>query len=77
MKVLAEAYSSAGRDGPGSEYPFANMPTGTGGIAAVSKWGQKVRLTDEEIARSVYAGQSVDHVHFHVLGGRKLTWPPG
>ncbi len=46
--------------GPGSEYPFANMPTGTGAIAAVSKWGQKVRLTDEEIARSVYAGQSVD-----------------
>src|SRR5260221_84297 len=46
--------------GPGSEYPFANMPTGTGGIAAVSKWGQKVRVTDEEIARSVYAGQSID-----------------
>ena len=23
------------------------------------------------------AGQSVDHVHFHVLGGRKLDWPPG
>ncbi len=23
------------------------------------------------------AGQTVDHVHFHVLGGRKLTWPPG
>lgn len=23
------------------------------------------------------AGQTVDHVHMHILGGRKLTWPPG
>jgi histidine triad (HIT) family protein len=22
-------------------------------------------------------GQSVDHVHLHVLGGRRLGWPPG
>ena len=22
-------------------------------------------------------GQTVDHLHFHVLGGRSLTWPPG
>ena len=22
-------------------------------------------------------GQSVAHLHLHVLGGRKLTWPPG
>lgn len=22
-------------------------------------------------------GQTVDHIHFHVLGGRHLTWPPG
>jgi histidine triad (HIT) family protein len=23
------------------------------------------------------AGQTVPHVHAHVLGGRSLTWPPG
>lgn len=23
------------------------------------------------------AGQVVPHIHFHLIGGRKLTWPPG
>lgn len=23
------------------------------------------------------AGQSVTHVHIHVLGGRRMAWPPG
>jgi histidine triad (HIT) family protein len=23
------------------------------------------------------AGQSVDHIHMHLLGGRPLKWPPG
>ena len=24
-----------------------------------------------------YGGQTVYHIHLHLIGGRKLTWPPG
>ncbi|MDD5622229.1 MAG: histidine triad nucleotide-binding protein [Actinomycetota bacterium] len=29
------------------------------------------------INTGIGAGQSVNHLHFHILGKRKLSWPPG
>jgi hypothetical protein len=45
---------------PGQSYPESAITTGTGGLAEVTKWGQKVPLTDEEITRNVYGAQIVD-----------------
>lgn len=40
---------------PGAEYPFAETPTGTAALASVVKWGQKVRITEEEVLRETVA----------------------
>ncbi|MDH4334718.1 MAG: histidine triad nucleotide-binding protein [Chloroflexota bacterium] len=40
---------------------------------------RELGLDDYRIVSNVGAGagQSVFHLHFHLLGGRPMTWPPG
>jgi histidine triad (HIT) family protein len=40
--------------------------------AGISENGYRVVINNGELA-----GQTVFHLHFHVLGGRPLSWPPG
>jgi len=41
-------------------------------LAGVAKGGYRV-VTNT----GAHAGQSVAHLHLHVLGGRPMAWPPG
>jgi histidine triad (HIT) family protein len=43
-------------------------------VAEAEGLGDKFRLV---INNGADAGQSVFHLHMHVIGGRPLNWPPG
>ena len=49
-------------------------------ITVVPQIAAQLKLTDgyrTVINTGEYGGQSVFHLHLHILGGRHLTWPPG
>jgi histidine triad (HIT) family protein len=48
-------------------------------LAVCAKVAAQEGLTDYRVVTNngAGAGQSVFHLHFHVLGGRSLSWPPG
>ena len=72
---------------PREHIPSVRELTGTDGdlLAHLFVTAQAI-ATREGIAGAGYrlvanvgawGGQSVDHLHFHLLGGRAMTWPPG
>ena len=61
--------------GPGDEELLGRMLLATRGIAeaaGVAESGYRVVINN-----GPDAGESVPHLHIHVLGGRGLQWPPG
>jgi histidine triad (HIT) family protein len=47
------------------------------GAAVASEHGYADRGFRTVFNTNAEAGQSVAHIHLHVLGGRSLKWPPG
>lgn len=48
-------------------------------FAVISKVTKELGLDSYRVVSNIgeQAGQSVRHLHFHVLSGRDMTWPPG
>ena len=48
-------------------------------FAVISKVIKELGLDSYRVVSNIgeQAGQSVPHLHFHVLSGRDMTWPPG
>ena len=48
-------------------------------FAVIAKVTRELGLESYRVVSNIgeQAGQSVPHLHFHVLSGRDMTWPPG
>ena len=48
-------------------------------FAVIAKLAAEMGLDSYRVVSNIgaQAGQSVPHLHFHVLSGRDMTWPPG
>ena len=53
---------------------LGHMMLAAGKIAGQLGIGDAFRLV---VNNGAEAGQSVFHLHLHILGGRRMTWPPG
>lgn len=48
-------------------------------LEVIAKLAESLKLDGFRVVSNCgqSAGQSVNHLHFHVLSGRDMTWPPG
>lgn len=56
-----------------------NAPTVAHIFTVIAQVAAQLGITDFRVVSNcgAQAGQTVHHLHFHVLAGRDMTWPPG
>lgn len=63
------------------DFTESNEPLAGHLIAVAAKIAQQEGIASDGyrlvLNQGRQAGQSVFHVHLHVLGGRRMAWPPG
>ncbi len=72
--VIPKAHiKSCGEIGKGNSALVAHL------FEVIAKVTKELGATDFRVVSNCgeRAGQSVPHLHFHVLAGRDMTWPPG
>ena len=62
-----------------SEVSGENAPAVGHIFAVIARLAKELGLESYRVVSNTgeQAGQSVRHLHFHVLSGRDMTWPPG
>ena len=68
---IASAADLTDDDGAAARAPVRGGRAGSHGTRASTAGWRLVTNVGPD------GGQSVDHLHLHLLGGRRMTWPPG
>lgn len=74
LVIPKEHHATIAHLAAGAPTVVADLAAAAGAVAEQEGLGEGWRLV---FNTGPQAGQTVFHVHGHVLGGRSLTWPPG
>ncbi|MGH8866034.1 MAG: histidine triad nucleotide-binding protein [Burkholderiales bacterium] len=74
LLVPKKAIDMLANAGPEDQALLGHLLLAAGKIAKQLGLADAFRLV---VNNGAAAGQSVFHLHLHILGGRKLHWPPG
>ncbi|HEY6146606.1 MAG TPA: histidine triad nucleotide-binding protein [Thermoanaerobaculia bacterium] len=74
LVIPREPLTNLAEAGPANHALLGHLLLVAGRVAKQEKIGDAFRIV---INNGEAAGQSVQHLHVHVLGGRTMKWPPG